>query len=706
MINTSHKGDNSVMSSVLQGLKVDSTAEQYRGLLEVSEAITAHSDLSELFQVLAARLRPIVDFDYLNVMLHDPERDVMRMRLFVTPDDDLPKPAAEFPVGESPSGWVWQTQRPLVVDDIETETRFPKVTAVMGAYGIRCFCVLPLTSAGRRLGALGFGSLRARAYTDADMRFMGRVAKQVAVAVDNALNLEASERARDDLGRESDRLRLLLDVNNSVVSNLELRDILRAITTKVSDVMRCDVVSFQLPDCERCDQLRLYFDFPESEPRGARLLPVKGTLSGRVFETGEPFVSDDLPADVASSPGADMIEGLKYGCLLPLVHRGRAIGVMSLARREGHPFTRGEVEFLKQVAGQVAIAVSNACAFGQIAELKEKLAQEKLYLEEEVRTEYNFTEIVGHSDALRQALKEVETVAPTDSVVLIQGETGTGKELIARAIHSLSARSERMLVKINCAAIPSGLLESELFGHERGAFTGAIQRRVGRFEVADKGTLFLDEVGDIPLELQPKLLRVLQEQEFERLGSSRTLKVNVRVIAATNRDLSAMVAEGTFRADLYYRLNVFPVRIPPLRERPEDIPLLVTYFTQYYARRMNKRIESVPVEAMEALQRHTWAGNVRELENIIERAVIITRGSRLQIPLAELKAGSAANGGGKVSPPGRLVTLEEMERAYIEEVLRHTGDQVGGSGGASEILGLPVSTLRSRMKKLGIRYVH
>jgi len=361
---------------------------------------------------------------------------------------------------------------------------------------------------------------------------------------------------------------------------------------------------------------------------------------------------------------------------------------------------------LSEVAKQIAIAVENAQAYRELTELKDKLAKEKLYLEEEVRTEYSFAEIVGHSDTLKRTLKAVETVAPTDSVVLILGETGTGKELIARAIHNLSARRERTLVKLNCAAIPGGLLESELFGHEKGAFTGAVERRIGRFEVAHKGTLFLDEVGDIPLELQPKLLRVLQEQEFERLGSSRTVRTDVRLIAATNRDLAQMVADNQFRADLYYRLNVFPVRIPPLRERPDDIPLLVAYFVQHHARRLNKRIESIPTEAMTALQRHTWAGNVRELENFIERAVIITRGSSLQIPLAELKTEAVANGGDKIALPARLVSMEEMERTHIEEVLRRTGGQIGGSGGAAEILGLPVSTLRSRMKKLGIIVAH
>jgi formate hydrogenlyase transcriptional activator len=355
------------------------------------------------------------------------------------------------------------------------------------------------------------------------------------------------------------------------------------------------------------------------------------------------------------------------------------------------------VELVSHIADQVAIAVENALQFRELAELKNKLAEEKLYLEEEIRSEHNFAEIIGRSRALRHVLDDVETVAPTESVVLIQGETGTGKELIARAIHDLSSRRERTLVKLNCAAIPTGLLESELFGHERGAFTGAVAQRVGRFEVAHRGTLFLDEIGDIPLELQPKLLRVLQEGEFERLGSSRTVKVDVRVIAATNRDLQQMVAEGTFRADLYYRLNVFPLRLPPLRERAEDIPLLVSYFVQKHARRMNKRVESIPAAAMEALTRHAWAGNIRELENFIERAVILTRGSELRAPLGELQAEAA-----QASAESELVSLEESERRHIEAVLRRTKGVIGGKGGAAEILQLPISTLRSRMKKLGL----
>ncbi len=685
--------------------------EQYRGLLEVSEAIISHSDLSELFQVLAARLRPVADFDHMNVVLHDAVRNLMRMRLFVTPVESGPQPGEELGVEESPSGWVWQRQQPLVVDDIETETRFPQVIGIMREHGIRSFCVLPLTSAGRRLGTLGFGSRRGSAYGAKDIRFLNQVAKQVAIAVDNALNLEQAQEARRQLERERDRLRLLLEVNNAAVTNLDLRKLFGIIAECLRQVVPNEHTSLSLYDPER-NELRMYtLDFAGGKglmQEDVRVA-IKDTPAGQAIATGQPvlFSREEIEGCDSECARAFIREGYRSGCCLPLVSHSRMLGNLTVASLRENAFTEEDAGFLDQIATQIAIAVENALAFREIEGLKNKLAEEKFYLEEEIRTEYNFTEIVGQSDTLRRTLKAVETVAPTDSVVLIQGETGTGKELIARAIHNLSARRERTLVKLNCAAIPTGLLESELFGHEKGAFTGAVERRVGRFEVAHKGTLFLDEVGDIPLELQPKLLRVLQEQEFERLGSSRTLRVDVRVIAATNRDLSQMVSSGEFRADLYYRLNVFPVRIPPLRERPADIQLLVAYFTQHYARRMNKQIESIPVEAMEALQRHTWAGNVRELENFIERSVIITRGAQLEIPLAELqtelKTEAAAHDNGQRALPARLLSLVEMERTHIEEVLRHTGGQKGGRGGAAEILGVPVSTLRSRMKRLGIR---
>jgi formate hydrogenlyase transcriptional activator len=380
---------------------------------------------------------------------------------------------------------------------------------------------------------------------------------------------------------------------------------------------------------------------------------------------------------------------------MPLITHDRALDTLSLASLRAAAFQQGDVDLLVQVAGQVAIAVENAVAFQEIAELRNKLAQEKLYLEDEIRSEMNFEEIVGESPLLRAVLKQVETVAPTDSAVLIQGETGTGKELIARAIHNLSPRREHTFVKVNCAAIPAGLLESELFGHERGAFTGAIAQRIGRFELAHRGTIFLDEVGDIPLELQPKLLRVLQEQEFERLGSVRSIRVDVRLVAATNRNLDEMVAARTFRSDLYYRLRVFPLVMPPLRERQEDIPTLVRYFVQKHARRMNRTVETIPSETLDLLVRYSWPGNIRELENLIERAVIVSPGPVLRVPLSELKLPSEP-------AAGEMLTLEAAQREHVLKALEATNWVLAGPSGAAAKLGMKRTTLQSRMQKLGL----
>jgi formate hydrogenlyase transcriptional activator len=392
-------------------------------------------------------------------------------------------------------------------------------------------------------------------------------------------------------------------------------------------------------------------------------------------------------------------EGVRSVASMPLITHDRALGTLSLASLRDGAFEQGDVDLLVQVAGQVAIAVENALAFQEIGELQNKLAQEKLYLEDEIRSEMNFEEIVGESPLLRAVLNQVETVAPTDSTVLIQGETGTGKELIARAIHNLSSRRDHTFVKVNCAAIPAGLLESELFGHERGAFTGAIVQRTGRFELAHRGTIFLDEVGDIPLELQPKLLRVLQEQEFERLGSARSIRVDIRLVAATNRDLDKMVAAQTFRSDLYYRLSVFPLVMPPLRERQDDIPALVRYFVQKYARRMNRSVETIPSETLDLLVQYTWPGNIRELENLIERAVILSPGTVLRVPLGDLKI--------PLEPAaGELLTLEAAERAHILKALEATNWVLGGARGAASRLGMKRTTLQSRMQKLGVARQH
>ncbi|HTF71116.1 MAG TPA: sigma 54-interacting transcriptional regulator [Edaphobacter sp.] len=495
-----------------------------------------------------------------------------------------------------------------------------------------------------------------------------------------------------------DRLQLLLDITNQVVSNLQFRDLLRAISASVRRVMQCDLVGVFLPDPDGDSLQTFVLDFPESKGFiREEYCSMEGSLGGFVFRTGKPWrgnASDVLQLGLKDEPAIP--EGLKTGCFVPLVSRNRVLGLLGLGRREGNAFNEVDIGFLGQVANQIAIAVENALDYGQITEAKERLAEHKLYLEDEIRVEHNFEEIIGHSPRLKAVLESIRIVAPADSTVLIQGETGTGKEMIARAIHNRSPRKGQAFVKVNCAAIPLGLLESELFGHERGAFTGAIAQKVGRFELAHKGTLFLDEVGDIPLELQPKLLRVLQEQEFERLGSTRTQRVDVRVLAATNTSLTQMVAEKKFRSDLYYRLNVFPVLVPPLRERREDIPLLVRYFSNKHARRMGKQIESIPKEVMDALSHYTWPGNIRELQNLMERAVLLSSGPSLRVPLGEIIACSDE------SAVRRGNALEQVEREQIIRALRESNWVVGGALGAAARLGLKRTSLAYKMQKLGI----
>jgi formate hydrogenlyase transcriptional activator len=502
--------------------------------------------------------------------------------------------------------------------------------------------------------------------------------------------------AGGDLLRESERLRLLLDLTNTLVSNLMTRDLLRTISASIRQCMHCDTVSVWHPDGEQRQLRSVTMEFPESKGfvKEDLLRPIEGSVIGKSFTTGTPLVLRTATELSGPEHALAFAEGIESCCCLPLISRNRTLGVLTLGWRDENGFNSEDTEFLMRVAGQVAMAIENALAYREIAELKDRLAQEKLYLEGEIRSEADFEGIIGQSSALRHVLQLVETVAASDSTVLLLGETGTGKELIARALHDRSRRKDRTLIKLNCAAIPTGLLESELFGHERGAFTGAILQKTGRLELADQGTLFLDEVGDIPLEVQPKLLRALQEREFERLGSSRTKKVDVRMVAATNRDLQKMVAEKQFRSDLYYRLNVIPIRIPPLRERPEDIPLLVRYFAQKYARRTQKRIESISAASMRNLARWHWPGNVRELENLVERAVVLSRGEKLEISVPELADGymSTAAAG-----------LDKFDKQdMIVRVLKDTKGRVGGPDGAAARMGLKRTTLITRMKKLGI----
>ena len=671
---------------------------QHRALLEVAEAISQHRDLGELFHELAERLHRVVHFEYLNLVLHDPARNVMRLHILESEMPRATRQGTEFPIGQTPSGWVWETQQPFVLDDLGKETPFAALLQRLREEGVKSVCSLPLTTAQRRLGVMSFGRSTTHHHTESEIAFLQQVARQVAVAVDNVLNFESAQAYQRQLAHERDRLRVLLEVNNTVVSKLALHDVLRAIAASLRRVIHHEYTSLALYEPESNEMRVLAIDFPQGKGllREETLVSLDSSITGKAFRTRQPLVLDRAGIEGFDSHTARLLldEGVQSLICMPLVTHDRALGTISLASLRDAAFQQGDVDLLFQVSGQVSIAVENALAFQEIAELKNKLAQEKLYLEDEIRTEMNFDEIVGEGSSLRAVLKQVETVAPTDSTVLITGETGTGKELIARAIHNLSPRRERTFVKVNCAAIPTGLLESELFGHERGAFTGAITQRIGRFELANGGTIFLDEIGDIPLELQPKLLRVLQEQEFERLGSTQTVRVDVRLVAATNRDLSQMVSDRTFRNDLYYRLRVFPLLMPPLRERQEDIPALVRYFVEKHARRMNRAVETIPTETLDLLVRYPWPGNIRELENLIERAIIVSPGPVLRVPVSELKHPS--------EPIGETLTLRAAERDHILRALEATNWVLAGPGGAAARLGMKRTTLQSKMRKLGV----
>jgi len=658
-------------------------------LLKMVDLMVHHRDLPEFFVAMAGQLSDVAAAEIINFSLHDPTRNVMR--LHVLEGTELVHAPIEVEVADSPAGIAWQTQQPLVVPDVSAETRFRSMLSLLGERGIRSYCALPLTTAGKRLGALGLGTRQVSAYSEENLRSLQRVAELVALAVDNALTHEA-------LQQQKQRLQVLLEVSTTLMINRDLEKLFPEISLFMGRVIKHDYASVAFYDEAACT-LSLYpLDSPPTHGplETDTALPVQETPFGRALLEGEIkiFRREDLVAIRSGLVSQMLKQGVQSLCFIPLITRKGTLGALNLVSKEQDAFISQDLDFLKQVAAQVAIALDNARAYREIAELKDELAKEKP--EDEIRSELNFEEIVGKSAALKRVLNQARTVAPSDATVLILGETGTGKELIARAIHRMSSRKNASFIKLNCAAIPMGLLESELFGHEKGAFTGAVSQKIGRLALADKGTLFLDEVGEIPLEMQPKLLRVLQDQEFERLGSTRSIRVNIRLIAATNRDLAQSVTSRQFRSDLYYRLNVFPIRMPELRERKEDIPLLVRYFVQDFARRMKKQIEAIPAETMNTLVNWTWPGNVRELENIIERSVILSQGPILTVPLGELS----------LSPQDSLNdgTLENLRRETIVRVLRETGGVLSGPRGAAARLGLKRTTLQSRMQKLGISH--
>ena len=591
-------------------------------------------------------------------------------------------------------------KEPVYVTDILTDPIWEHYRSRMLPYGIRSVWSRPLfTSEGKALGTFSINYREPRRPSANELQLIENASHITGIAIERHMNEQA-------LQRERDRLRLLLEITSSVTSRLDLRQMVEALSTNLFRVMQCDVSALLVPDSESGALRVTILHNPDAKGpfREGSLVPMNGSISGQVLRKGKSIRIDSFEQvrddpEIFGNPDGRLLyervieEGLRTGCYLPLIGRDRVVGVLMLCRRSDNHFAKDDVILLEQVACQVAIAVENTLEYEQATKDRDKETKRRRYLEEEIRAELG--EIVGQSPALKTALSMVSVVAPTDSGVLILGETGTGKELVARAIHKLGNRSEKAFVKLNCAAIPLGLLESELFGHEKGAFTGAIAQKTGRFELADKGTLFLDEVGDIPLELQAKLLRVLQEQEFERLGSNRTHKVDVRLIAATHRDLPAMVKQGTFREDLYYRLKVFPINVPTLRQRAEDIPRLVRHFTALYSQRMNKRIDVIPPDEMDALVRYPWPGNVRELQNFIERAVILSPKSVLRAPTSELEPFQPNK-----ESNARMNGLAEVERDHILRALEASNWVISG---AAARLGMKRTSLAYRMKKLRIR---
>ncbi len=661
----------------------------YEAVLALSKSIAGRTGLDALVSGVADSLRPIVTFDHLALILHDPETGCMQGHILNEPGNPVIR-SLQLPVEKDPAGWVWLNQEPLIISDLAAETPWPEFTGrCRREFGISTLILVPLTAGEHRLGAFGFSTVAPYQPGAAEMAFLERVAAEFAVAVESFL-------ARQTAVRERDRLRTLFDITNALVSRLASGELFSAISDQLSKVIRHDHAVLTLCNRETgvLDMYALHSpDWQLAEEVKGPFDPV-GMPAAEVLATGKPVVARDVDVDRYPNPNFRRFValGLKSICSVPLISRDRTIGTLALSRTTDDVWASEDVEFLAQVANQIAIAVENSLAYRELSEMKDRLATEKLYLEDEIRIDHNVGNMVGQGLAFQAILKSLQIVAPTDSTALILGETGTGKELVARAIHDLSPRRKGNFVKVNCAAIPASLLESELFGHEKGSFTGAVAQKMGRFELAHRGTLFLDEIGEMPLELQPKLLRAIQDQEFERVGGTRTIKTDVRFVAATNRDLKAMVDDNEFRADLYYRLHVFPLSVPSLRERREDIPLLTRYFVQKHAQRMGRHIDSIPSAALESLTRYDWPGNIRELQNVLERSVILTQGNTLRVAMPEFRE----------TPVRTSKATEGSERQMIVKALDEAQGQVGGPDGAAARLGLKRTTLQSRMRKYNI----
>ena len=680
-------------------LNTAASGARYRTLLRIFEAAASEPNLKAVLHRSSQLISTVLSFRLMALLVLDEKRGVARLQALETTSKELAIDlGGELPLEGSAAGLAIQAQRPVILEEGRAELqRLPGIAGLLDQEPSLGLYAFPVSTARRKLGALVVGA-ESGTFREDEVELIGGLASILAATLDGSLALEAAGEYQRQLVHDRDRLKLLLEINNHTMSHLEMNDFFRAASSSIRRFFGTDVTGFWLLD-EASKRLNCaVFDFPSSRKPPANVdIPevtdeVMERLRARapVVETLAD-IEEQFPPAVCAPFRSESIVCLVH---VPLVAPRGPIAAMSLGSRRANAFSPADLEVLTQVATQIALALDNALSYGRLNASRNHLEDQRVYLESEIVSESGFEDIIGSSAALRYVLNQIPIVAPTDSTVIIHGETGTGKELIARAIHRLSSRSNNTFVRLNCAAIPSGLLESELFGYEKGAFTGALTQKRGRFELADEGSLFLDEIGDISLELQPKLLRAIQEHEFERLGSTRTVHVNVRLIAATFRDLRSMIREGTFREDLFYRLNVFPIEVPPLRERREDIPLLVHYFVARFCRRMRKSITRIPQETMDALMACDWPGNIRELENFVERAVILTPGETLTAPLAELRPS-------RVRPPA-LLSFRDSERRTIIDALKVTQGKISGRSGAAERLGLKRTTLHTKMQRLGI----
>jgi formate hydrogenlyase transcriptional activator len=677
-----------------------STEDRYRTLLDASSTFANQPTIKAVLHSLRDVLSSTSRLHGTELYVLNDAQDSLRVLEF-----DRDPDAPPFKIGTKVSrigaaARVLEEQKPVFIPDVSQEMlKHPELAPFAGEVVGRTAYLFPVSTAQKRYGVLAVTKLQGEEFTPEDVELLRSLASHVAVALECALARDNAELYQRQVVKERDRLRLLLEINNHIVSKLDINELFRAASASIRAYFRNDFTGFWLID-KQSNQLQcVVLDFPSG--KGSLTAVLNSELSDSDHEKLRAHVLELLSIDEIEGLPARIVEKLKAEsitsmAIAPMVTAGGPLGVMAMGSRLPDNFGQEDLDLLSQVSNQIALAVDNAIAYGRVTEARDRLEEERLYLESEIRSEYNFEDIVGKSAALRKVLDQVAIVAPTRSSVLLHGETGTGKELFARAIHNISPRRERTFVRLNCAAIPSGLVESELFGHEKGAFTGALMQKKGRFELADHGTLFLDEIGDISLELQPKLLRALQEHEFERLGSTKTIRVDVRLIAATHRDLQAMIRNNQFREDLFYRLNVCPIEIPPLRERREDIPLLVHYFVLRHSRQMQKRVKSVPKQAMEALVNADWPGNIRQLENFIERCVIFTQGDELNVLRTELKKPSVRSVG-STAP-----SFEQAERQAIIDALVTASGRIAGKGGAAERLGLKRTTLQNKMSKLNI----